>query len=74
MTGRTHQIRVHLAFLGCPVVGDKIYGKKRPTVDLDRHFLHAYKLKIILPGEKQPRIFEAGLPGELQRTLEEIKK
>jgi 23S rRNA pseudouridine1911/1915/1917 synthase len=73
LTGRTHQIRVHLAFLGCPVVGDRVYGKKKPTVDLDRHFLHAYKLKIILPGEKLPRVFEAGLPEELQRVLEEVR-
>jgi 23S rRNA pseudouridine1911/1915/1917 synthase len=73
LTGRTHQIRVHMAFLGCPVTGDTVYGKKKPSVDLDRHFLHAYKLKIILPGEKQPRIFEAGLPEELQRALEEVR-
>jgi 23S rRNA pseudouridine1911/1915/1917 synthase len=69
LTGRTHQIRVHLAFLGCPVVGDTIYGKKKASVNLARHFLHAYKLKIILPGEKQARIFEAGLPGELEAVL-----
>jgi 23S rRNA pseudouridine1911/1915/1917 synthase len=56
------------------VVGDRVYGKKKPTVDLDRHFLHAYKLKIILPGEKLPRVFEAGLPVELQRVLEELNK
>ena len=73
LTGRTHQIRVHMAFLGCPVVGDKVYGKKKPTLALDRHFLHAYKLKIALPGEKQPRLFEAGLPGELERILEEVR-
>jgi 23S rRNA pseudouridine1911/1915/1917 synthase len=73
LTGRTHQIRVHLAFLGCPVVGDRVYGKRKPTVELGRHFLHACKLKIILPGEKQPRIFEAGLPEELERTLEEVR-
>jgi 23S rRNA pseudouridine1911/1915/1917 synthase len=74
LTGRTHQIRVHLAFLGCPVVGDRVYGKRKPTVELDRHFLHAYRLKIIVPGETKPRVFEAGLPVELQRALEEIKK
>ncbi|MFH1523901.1 MAG: RluA family pseudouridine synthase [Chloroflexota bacterium] len=73
LTGRTHQIRVHLAFLGCPVVGDRIYGKKTPTVSLERHFLHAYKLKVILPGEKQPSVFEAGLPGELQMALANVR-
>ena len=71
LTGRTHQIRVHLAFLGCPVTGDTIYGKKKPSVALNRHFLHAYRLKIILPGEHQPRVFEAGLPVELEKILEE---
>ena len=68
-TGRTHQIRVHMAFLGCPVVGDRVYGKKKSTVELDRHFLHAYKLSITLPGESKPRVFEARLPGELDSVL-----
>jgi 23S rRNA pseudouridine1911/1915/1917 synthase len=69
LTGRTHQIRLHCAFLGCPIVGDKIYGRKKPTVDMNRHFLHAYRLKIILPGEKETRLFEAPLPDELGRVL-----
>ena len=72
-TGRTHQIRLHCAFLGCPIVGDKVYGRKTPTLKIDRHFLHAAKLKIILPGEKQARIFEAPLPGELERVLDELR-
>ena len=61
-TGRTHQIRLHCEFLGCPIVGDKIYGRKKPSVEIERHFLHAYRLKIVLPGETEPRIFEAPLP------------
>jgi 23S rRNA pseudouridine1911/1915/1917 synthase len=69
LTGRTHQIRLHMAFLGCPVAADLVYGKRKPTVALDRHFLHAQKLKIVLPGEKQARIFEASLPQELQIVL-----
>jgi 23S rRNA pseudouridine1911/1915/1917 synthase len=73
LTGRTHQIRVHLAFLGCPIVGDTVYGKKKPTVGLGRHFLHAYRLKIILPGETAPQVFEANLPVELERVLDEIR-
>jgi 23S rRNA pseudouridine1911/1915/1917 synthase len=73
LTGRTHQIRVHMAFLGCPVAGDEVYGKKKSTVSLNRHFLHANRLKIILPGESQPRVFEAGLPHELQRVLDELR-
>jgi 23S rRNA pseudouridine1911/1915/1917 synthase len=74
LTGRTHQIRVHMAFLGCPVVGDRIYGHKNPSVHIERHFLHAYKLKIILPGQKEARIFQADLPVELETVLGELRK
>ena len=73
LTGRTHQIRVHLAFLGCPVVGDTVYGRHKSTVPIDRHFLHAYRLKITLPGEKQPRLFEAPLLIDLQSVLGELR-
>jgi 23S rRNA pseudouridine1911/1915/1917 synthase len=69
LTGRTHQIRLHCAFLGCPIVGDEIYGRKKPTVEINRHFLHAYRLKIVLPNEKEPRLFETPLPTELQSVL-----
>lgn len=69
LTGRTHQIRLHCAFLGCPIVGDEVYGRKKPSLEIDRHFLHAYRLKIILPSEKETRTFEAPLPGELERVL-----
>jgi len=74
LTGRTHQIRVHMAFLGCPVAADMVYGKRKPTVELGRHFLHAHRLKIVLPGEKQARIFEASLPQELQFVLEHLRQ
>ena len=74
LTGRTHQIRVHLAFLGCPVTGDTVYGRHRPSVPLDRHFLHAFRLKITLPGEQTPRAFEAPLPPELERVLAELRQ
>ena len=57
LTGRTHQIRVHMAFLNCPVVADTVYGKRKPTVELKRHFLHAFRLKIILPVEKTAQVF-----------------
>ncbi len=73
-TGRTHQIRLHCQFLGCPIVGDLVYGKRHPTVTIDRHFLHAFRLKIVLPGEKQPRLFEAELPDELKAVLGEVKR
>ncbi len=73
-TGRTHQIRVHCAFLRCPIVGDTLYGHRKPTVDLTRHFLHAWQLKITLPGEAHPRTFRAELPDELERVLEKLRR
>ena len=69
LTGRTHQIRLHCAFLECPIVGDEIYGRKKSSIEIDRHFLHAYRLKIVLPGENVSRIFEAPLPEDLERVL-----
>lgn len=72
-TGRTHQIRLHCAFLGCPIVADPIYGHKKTSLDLKRHFLHAFRLKIILPGEKQARVFEAPLPEDLAKVLEWLR-
>ncbi len=73
-TGRTHQIRLHCEFLGCPIVGDSVYGKRKFTVDINRHFLHAFRLKIILPNEKEPRTFEAELPDELKRVLDDVRR
>lgn len=74
LTGRTHQIRLHCAFLGCPIVGDEIYGRKKPSISLGRHFLHAHKLQITLPNERQARQFEAPLPPELARALDTLRK
>ncbi len=73
ITGRTHQIRLHLAFIGCPVAGDTIYGRRAPSVALKRHFLHAARLEVRLPGEKIARIFEAPLPPELEATLAQLR-
>ena len=73
LTGRTHQIRLHCAFLGCPIVADSIYGHRHPTLDLQRHFLHAARLKIVLPGETLPQVFEAPLPVELARILDVLR-
>lgn len=72
ITGRTHQIRLHLAFVGCPITGDTIYGKRRPSIPLKRHFLHAARLTILLRGETEPRSFQAPLPGELIEILERL--
>ena len=73
-TGRTHQIRLHCAFLKCPIVGDEVYGRKTPTIEIGRHFLHAYRLKIVLLNEKDPRQFEAPLPDELDGVLTDLRK
>jgi len=73
ITGRTHQIRLHLNFIGCPVVGDTIYGRRKATIPLHRHFLHASRLTICLPGETQAREFVAPLPSELKSVLENLR-
>lgn len=74
VTGRTHQIRLHLAYIGCPVVGDRIYGLRHATIELKRHFLHAMRLTLLMPGEGKPRTFEAPLPIELQEVLERLRQ
>lgn len=73
LTGRTHQIRVHMAFLECPIVGDTVYGRRKPTLALKRHFLHAQRIRIQLPDEAESRTFEAALPEELQIILERLE-
>lgn len=73
-TGRTHQIRVHLAFLGCPVAGDEVYGRKRSSLPMGRHFLHASRLTIQLPGETGPRTFVSPLPEELEKVLQMLRQ
>jgi 23S rRNA pseudouridine1911/1915/1917 synthase len=70
-TGRTHQIRVHLAAIGFPVVGDKIYGVKSPF--MSRQFLHASRLGFKLPSTGQYVEFKSGLPEDLARALEDIE-
>jgi 23S rRNA pseudouridine1911/1915/1917 synthase len=74
VTGRTHQIRLHLAFVGCPVAGDLVYGKRHATLGLKRTFLHAWRLTIRLPGEKNTRTFEAPLPDDLERVLVQLRQ
>ena len=66
LTGRTHQIRVHMASLGCPVVGDTVYGRKsadrtiRPAPG--RQLLHAWRLELLHPTSRKPLAFEAPVP------------
>ncbi|NLG40606.1 MAG: RluA family pseudouridine synthase [Chloroflexi bacterium] len=74
LSGRTHQIRVHLAFLGCPVVGDQIYGRRKNSLEINRFFLHASKLTVRLPGSIQETEFTAPLPADLQTILDNLEK
>lgn len=74
LTGRTHQIRLHMSFIGCPVVGDTVYGRRTPSLPLQRHFLHAARLTIRLPGQEQPHTFHAPLPGDLHELLELLRQ
>ncbi len=74
LTGRTHQIRLHMSFIGCPVVGDTVYGRRTATLPTQRHFLHAARLTVRLPGEDQPRTFHAPLPDDLQQLLQHLRQ
>lgn len=73
LTGRTHQIRLHLDFLDCPVVGDRVYGRRHPSLPIKRQFLHAAELKICLPQQNTPQQFSAPLPGELTDLLNQLR-
>lgn len=70
-TGRTHQLRVHMQYIGCPIVGDSLYGSEQPG--LDRMFLHAASLELTLPSRER-RVFEAPLPAELTHFLEALPR
>ena len=72
-TGRTHQIRVHLASLGCPVIGDKVYGKSALDKRLDpmpqRQMLHAWRLVLWHPVKNEKMTFEAPLPDDFREYV-----
>jgi 23S rRNA pseudouridine1911/1915/1917 synthase len=70
-TGRTHQIRVHLAAIGHPIIGDRIYGKPSPLVA--RHFLHACRIEFAHPRTGDRVEFEAPLPDDLERALRKVR-
>ena len=74
-TGRTHQIRVHLASLGHPVVGDKLYGfqKSKPPFDLNRQFLHAVSLEFS-SADGHRIMIEAELPEELKLIIDTLNE
>ncbi len=73
-TGRTHQIRVHFAYIGHPVVQDRLYGGRiSGDISLNRQFLHAYEISFIHPIIGERVTAYAVLPEDLQRALKELR-
>jgi 23S rRNA pseudouridine1911/1915/1917 synthase len=70
-TGRTHQIRVHFAAIGHPVIGDTTYGVRSELVG--RQFLHASSLELKLPSSDETRTFTSDLPADLQNALRDLR-
>jgi 23S rRNA pseudouridine1911/1915/1917 synthase len=68
-TGRTHQIRVHLGSINHPLVGDPVYGQRRPKLQLERPFLHAAELAFDHPGTGERLAFSSDLPTDLANRL-----
>ena len=73
-TGRTHQIRVHMAHIGHPILGDTVYGRKKPELGQDSQCLHAGTLCFAHPRTSQPVVVHAELPEYFQAVLEKLKK
>jgi 23S rRNA pseudouridine1911/1915/1917 synthase len=77
-TGRTHQIRVHMASIGHPVLGDPVYGKRTlkdaAALGIHRQFLHARKLGLRLPSSDEWREFTSELPGDLRDALIKLEE
>lgn len=73
LTGRTHQIRVHARFVGHPVAGDPVYGR-RGELGLARQFLHAWRLQFTHPRTGQVMDFTSPLPPDLQEVLESLRR
>lgn len=72
LTGRTHQIRVHLAYIGFPIVGDNVYGRRRQRTPLGRHFLHAARLTFKRPSDNELVSCQAELPSKLNEFLQTL--
>jgi 23S rRNA pseudouridine1911/1915/1917 synthase len=64
LTGRTHQIRVHLAARGWPIVGDRVYGSLDPSIG--RQALHAWRMTLLHPVSRKTMLLEAPLPRDMQ--------
>jgi 23S rRNA pseudouridine1911/1915/1917 synthase len=73
-TGRTHQIRVHLKALGCPILGDPLYGRRDPRFPDATLMLHSRRLRILLPGHDEPSMFKSALPERFHRVLEALEE
>lgn len=73
-TGRTHQIRVHMAHIGHPVAGDPVYGPKKCITELGGQCLHARKLGFVHPSTGEYMEFDSGLPAYFEKFLEKLRK
>lgn len=73
-TGRTHQIRVHMAYIGHPVVGDTVYGSRKQKFNLNGQVLHAKKLGLIHPSTGEYMEFEAPLPQYFEELLDILRR
>lgn len=72
-TGRTHQIRVHMAHVGHPVVGDNVYGPRRPAFGLEGQLLHAWRLAFLHPITQEISQFTADVPPKFQHILDKLR-
>ena len=72
LTGRTHQIRVHLSSIGHSIIGDKTYGNSR-QLHIERQMLHAWKIKIPHPATGELMSFESPIPDDFQAIIDEMK-
>ena len=73
-TGRTHQIRVHMAYIGHPILGDTVYGAKKEVPGLTGQCLHAVGLRFLHPRTHEVVELSCPLPDEFTRMLQKIRK
>ena len=73
-TGRTHQIRVHMAYIGHPILGDTVYGRKKPELGQESQCLHASTLCFRHPRTGLPVIVSTPLPPYFQEVLEKLER